>query len=39
VTFAFDRLEVDYPNFADLIDGGFYQLDANVYQLFVSLWY
>lgn len=39
VSFAFDRLEVDYPSFTDLIDGSYYQLDANVYQLFVSLWY
>jgi len=39
VTAAYDRLHVKYPSFEDLVDGGPYELDANIIQLYVSLWY
>jgi hypothetical protein len=45
VTASFSRLHVDYDNFSDLTAGAapgsepLYQLDANVIQVFFSLWY
>ena len=39
VTAAYDRLHVKYPSFTDLTTGGHYELDANIIQLYVSLWY
>jgi len=45
VNFSFDRLMIDYDEFRDVSMGAalgsepLYHLDANVIQLFVSLWY
>ncbi len=39
VTASYDRLHIKYPSFTDLIEGGYYVLGANVFQLYVSLWY
>ncbi len=40
VTASYDRLSIKYPDFTDLIaGGGAYILKANVFQLYVSLWY
>ncbi|HEX5788129.1 MAG TPA: DUF3570 domain-containing protein [Woeseiaceae bacterium] len=39
VTAAYDRLDIKYPDFTNLLTGGYYVLDANVVQLFVSFWY
>ena len=45
VNFSYDHLMVDYNEFRDMSTGAvlgsepLYQLDANVFQLFVSFWY
>ena len=45
VNFSYDHLMVDYNEFRDISTGAvlgsepLYQLDANVFQLFVSFWY
>lgn len=45
VTMSFSRLHVDYENFSDLTAGEppgsepLYQLDADVIQVFFSIWY
>lgn len=45
LTFTFDHLLVDYKEFRDISTGAplgsepFYQLDANIMQLYVSFWY
>jgi hypothetical protein len=45
VNFSFDHLMIDYNEFRDISTGAalgsepLYHLDANVLQLFVSLWY
>ena len=45
VNFSLDHLMIDYEEFRDISTGAalgdepFYHLDANVLQLFVSLWY
>ena len=45
VTASVDMLQVDYHDFSDLTalaplgDEPLYQLDANIFQIFVSFWY
>jgi hypothetical protein len=40
VTFAYDYLDIKYPDFSDLTKNNVpYLLEANVYRLFVSAWY